>query len=240
MARNRRFNWILLFMALVVLAAMATVLFVTHPAEERATSFWVTFAFLSLAVVVTFAAAALQNSLDLEGKKLPLPLFMGLTSIVVVYDLFVAAAPLLLWKGLGLSPTTYVLTHIVGLALFLVLGGSALMASLASTERAERGQGGSAAFARRADEARELSRRAASRGDDALARAWDKAAEALLYADPVGTEASASLERSLDQTLTDALALDLGGEGARKTSRLLAQTLSENLLRRRALLLREK
>lgn len=240
MAQTRKFNWILLFMALVVLAMTATVFFVTHSGEERQTHFWVTFAFLAFAIVATFALAALQNSLKLDGQNLPLPLFMGLASILVTYDLFVVAAPILLWKGLALEATTYVLVQVLGLGVLFVLGGSALMTALASTERAFKGQGEIATFAIRAEEAQELARKAQAAGDASLAETWEEVAEALLYADPLGTEASASLERSIDEALAHALSLKADGEDAKKTSRLLAQSLSENLLRRKALLLRSK
>lgn len=240
MASARKMNLTLLFMAIVVLAATAAVLLATHPSETRETRFWTTFAFLGSAVVVTFAYATFQNVLRLDAGALPLPLFMGLGTIVLLYDAFVIATPLLLWKALNLSATIYVLAHGVGLAFFLVLGGAGVMASLSSTPRAAAGRREAVDFARRADDALSLARKAAARQDAASSRAWEEAAEALRYADPLGVDTSRPIEDALDEALAEALALTHESEGPSEHDLRLALGVLEGLRRRKALLLREK
>lgn len=234
MARARKMNVILLVMTVVVLAATATVLFVTHPAEARETRFWTTLGFIGLALLATFALSAGQNVLPLDGGATPLPLYMGLGSIVFAYDAFVIAVPLLLWKGLDLSATTYVLVHIVGVAFFLVLAGAGLMTLMASKGRAEENRSRSLDWSRRSDEAEALARRARSRDDDETARAWEEGAQALRYADPVGTASSFALEERIDGILARALEAD----GADEPD--LARDLEETVRQRNALLRREK
>ncbi|MDD3768705.1 MAG: hypothetical protein PHO50_07820 [Aminobacterium colombiense] len=131
---RNKLSLILLFVMAVALSAVIAVSFMTTEPDSRSAHFWMTLFFLLLGVVFSFLFGLLQIRIDLD-KGLPTPAFFSLGTLIVLYDLFLIVNPLLFWKGFEFSVTGYAITHIIGLATFLSLSGTTLMAAVSITAR---------------------------------------------------------------------------------------------------------
>lgn len=200
---RNKLSLILLFVMAVALAAIIAVSFMTTEPDSRSAHFWMTLFFLLLGVVFSFLFGLLQIRIDLD-KGLPTPAFFSLGTLIVLYDLFLIVNPLLFWKGFEFSVTGYAITHIIGLATFLSLSGTTLMAAVSITAREKQEKEDIYTIRLWTDRLHRILSQARDNGlDDEILLELQKVAGRVRYTDPVSCDESIHIEKEIASTIEE-------------------------------------
>ena len=188
---------IFLLMALIAAAAAVFVYFLTTP-EQRGFTFWVSVGFLAFALILETLQASGIAMRSNSGRNIP----VSFTKFILgaVYFLFVIV--LAVWNALSPFTTTkYILTHVGGLAVFLVpmilINMAELRLSGADRRQQDEGRANLASLGNRVGYV-VADLKAAGIPVQNLTQIANFA-EALKYSDP--TPASGKIERALEEAV---------------------------------------